>query len=378
LVPEPVCKYWLGFRNSKKTRGEICFQNSFKNFRFYKENHKIKEYENMKKLFVILVCLFMIATVFSVSFAVSAGKGGGGKPPKDDPPTPANPAISYYSYGDGGHKNGLWVMDADGSHQTLINEGKALFRTWSPDGLTVAFENGGLWLMDFNVIDGIPLGSNARKIASDTTFGDYRKPAWSPIDDVIAYVSASLYYDENNDYHQKHHIKLIDPVPVNNEYQSTEIYSTTDELISSPTWSPDGTELAYIKHSYPPLIGGQFISIEILTISNREVTAITELSAEDLGVTDVIGLEWSSTQNDVLAYSTGPEIYTLDLDTLTSEYLCDGINPSWSPDDSLLAFVEIVPGKGNKGDTYNIKTLDLTTSEVTHFAKGLCPDWMVS
>jgi Tol biopolymer transport system component len=330
----------------------------------------------MKKLLVILVCLIMIGTIFGISYsAVTAKKP---TPPPDDPPTPADPAISYFSYNDKGNANGLWVMDADGSHQTLINEGKAMYRSWSHDGSTVAYEDSGLWLMDFAVVDGVPQGSNARQIASDTAMGDYRKPAWSPTDDVIAYVSDSFYDDENNVFHTKHTIKLINPVPVNNEYQTIDLYSVTDELISYPTWSPDGTKLAFIKHAYPPITGGQFISIEILTISNGEVTASVEITGSDLGESDVIGLDWSSTRNDMLSFSTGPEIYTLDIDTITTEYICDGINPSWSPDDSLLAFVEIVPGKGKSGDTYNIKTIDLTTDDTASYAKGLLPDWMES
>ena len=112
----------------------------------------------MKKIFVICVLALLIATVFGASYSVLAGKGGGGKPSKEDP-TPAEPAIAYFRTG--GKDIGLWVMDADGSHQTHIpiaNYVYPWYISWSPTGASIAITSGPvntvymyLWTIDITV-----------------------------------------------------------------------------------------------------------------------------------------------------------------------------------------------------------------------------------
>lgn len=87
--------------------------------------------------------------------------------------------------------------------------------------------------------------------------------------------------------------------------------------------------------------------------------------------TDINDLDWARTQ-DTLAFEADGAIYTLDLwqASPVPVFITEGRSPSWSPDDTQLAFD--VPGKRN---TRGVHILTLATGAVTRLAGCGYPDW---
>jgi Tol biopolymer transport system component len=342
-----------------------------------------------KRIFVVIVLAILIVGMLGVTYPVLAGKGGnggGGKPPKDE--TPADPVISYYAFTSKTSSNGLSVMDADGSHQTWIFDTPwaqdGLYRTWSPDSSTIAYlDDQNLWMVDIEVVDGEPQGNNIRQITDFPDTGPYcidNTLSWSPTDDVCAVVTYQVasYPDQYTDYT----LNLIDTVPTNGEYQVNGIYTQRDQHIVGPRWNPDGTKIAFLKYDqYFSNTNNNFLGLVILTVSNGAVTSVIEISATDIGLGYIHSMDWAKTDDNLLSLATwGAEIYTIELDTLTTEYITDGFQQCWSPDDSKLVFSEpaiINQGKRSERTVYYITIRDLTTGVEVRHTQGLLPEWKI-
>jgi TolB protein len=139
----------------------------------------------------------------------------------------------------------LFTVDRRGKHLApLLSDGLDLSAAWSPDGRTIAFSRlataetplrqATLYLADAD-------GSNVRQLAAAPVHGV--SPAWSPDGTRLAFVS----FDDAND----------PPCPASSCPPSGELYvvgvdgtgltrlthSTADD--EHPSWSPDGTRLAF-------------------------------------------------------------------------------------------------------------------------------------
>jgi Tol biopolymer transport system component len=316
----------------------------------------------MKKIFVILVCVFLIATIYGASIAVMAGKGGGGggggKPPKDEPP--ADPSIAYRASKGG---TNLMVMNADGSNQFEIFSTPDLGRpSWSPNGDAIAFTIGfysrDLWRIDVSVVNGEPQGSNVYKLAQDIGYN----PSWSPSGNEIAFIG------KNNDGGYTY----LQTIPATGGTIET-LYTCPDGYwVNDPTWSNDGSRIAFVEDK-----PGEKM-IKILDLSDSSITTV-------YGPVNVaiLHLDWARTK-DVLVFEMPPEkggllaLFTLDIteEDPTPQLIVSGNNdirwPSWSPDDSMIAFEGLVSTKGNH---VSICTYDFSTDEVQPLAKGTRPGW---
>ena len=155
---------------------------------------------------------------------------------------PADDAFPSYSR-DGrkvafaSNRAGTWdifVMDADGKNVTQITNESThdLHPTFSPDGNRLAFSRYGgrsgrweLWTVDL-------VGGERKMIG----FGLF--PDWSPNGDVIAYQRAR---QRGTRWFSLWTLELRDGEPL----APTEVAVSTNAAIVAPSWSPDGSEIAF-------------------------------------------------------------------------------------------------------------------------------------
>jgi hypothetical protein len=337
----------------------------------------------MKKIVAIFVCLLMTATVFGMASSDVIGK----KPPKppggDDPP--ANPAIAYNDI----NRGHIAVINADGSNKGVIvetytenDEVKRPYQaSWSPDGTQITYL---LWetsmqnrysicIVDVDIVDGKPQGSNHQRIVTDT-WRNWDGPVWSPAGDDIAFVAQ---IPKNSPF-------ILWSVDADGTGGPTALYTADQGTdIRWPSWNHDGTKIAFIEKS-PASGGGYEYSIRVYDLATRLTTTeygpTTEYSI-------VYGFDWSNDGNKfafILYPSPDGEnmnaLCTFDIatDTLTlvagtRDYggLSWGI--SWSPDDSEIAFSSY-PGARGK---HNLMSIDLSTDKSTMLVKNTAylPDW---
>jgi Tol biopolymer transport system component len=273
-----------------------------------------------------------------------------GKPPKPGPA--ANPAITYRSFQ--GNKHGLAVMNADGSNQTVLYTDAGIDDpSWAPDGSAIAFENrvglsqSGLWRIDVAVVNGVPQGSNARLLAArDVDCGACGDPAWSPLGQEIA-VAGRLGEGAASD------LFVIDATT--GAAQSL-FKPASGRVVNFPAWRADGSQIAFVERDW---LGANF-EIKIL---DRATLAI--LNTVSLGqFATLTHLDWARTQN-TLAFVGDGSIYRLNLPAGLPSFVIAGGSPSFSPDDTKLAF-----------DAGGVKTFNLATGAITTLAsKGERPDW---
>jgi Tol biopolymer transport system component len=303
-----------------------------------------------KKIVVICVCLFLMATMLGTSIALAKKPGGGGKPPEEPP---ADPAIVYRT--PKGRDTALMVMNADGSNQAVIYQADTIGNPcWAPDGSAIAFlllqedYTEDLYRIDVSVVNGVPMGSNPTELAQDIEM----EIEWSPSGDVIAFENTVNGY------------KVLQTVPATGGTIET-IYTAQEGYgIGSFAWSNDASKMAIGSGSNG--VG----SLLILDLSDGTITTVSGPSTDSKGHFD-----WART-SDTLVCTSKAGISTIDLTSPspTWETLIAGEGlykmPTWSPDDSQIACL-----KWDKNNWLNIMVYTIETEEMEKIAKGFAPDW---
>jgi len=265
----------------------------------------------------------------------------------------ADPAIAYVN------NNKLMVMNTDGSNKTVIASGTSIGApSWSPDAHSIVFPGtvnavNGLWVVDVAVVNGVPTGSNLHKITINLA-GTPGSPSWSPLGDLIAFTnSTSPDYDRN--------IYTIAPTGGT----PTIVYTSATELFPrQPDWSPDASKLVFSEATIAAPYQWNLLTYDL---SNLQVTTVIPLTSSIA----VKGSAWSR-NGDRIAYSNGnsnPEaIYTVTpTSNATPIKVVDGAFPTWSPNDSKLAY--------NGSKPAGIYSYSFSSGTRQKLADGTWADW---
>jgi Tol biopolymer transport system component len=217
------------------------------------------------------------------------------------------------------------VMNADGSNQAAVFTGLAFTGPcWSPDGRSLVFggsSNGssGVYAVDVAVVNGKPTASNLRLLQAAYHLGD---PQWSPQGDLIAVAGVEV----------SPGVTGIVTFPTAGGTPVVRYSATPPRRTQWPTWSPDGTRIAFT---------------EIDDVAGTSTLRILNLVSGEL--VDVVTLppaliRWPDWSHDgaSIAYSRhggdGREnLYTVTAQAASTPVLvARGLAPSWSPDDRYL------------------------------------------
>ncbi len=204
--------------------------------------------------------------------------------------------------------------------------------SWSPDGRRIAFvsDRGGdyeIYVMNADGSGLTRLPASSTKSLSWLSFVVEWPPAWSPDGSRIAFVS-------DRDWNREIYAINTD---------GTGLARLTDNVVYDwvPNWSPDGNRIAFVSCIEVPC------HIYVMNADGSDLTRLTDTSAE---ITDIYFYaewppSWSPDGSRIAFVSRGEgnlDVYVMNADgsgltQLTDDRAIDW-SPTWSPDGSRIAF----------------------------------------
>ena len=167
--------------------------------------------------------------------------------------SPTGTQIAFVSTRDG-FRQKIFVMNADGSGVTKVNDG-GFYPAWSPDGTKIAYSTHDVFVMN-------PDGSGVTNLTNSP--GADEQPSWSPDGSRIAFMSTR---DGNAE------IYVMD-ADGSNVRRLTNNAATGQQspyfgIDQQPTFSPDGTKIAFISYR---------AGSPQLFVMNADGTGVTQLT----------------------------------------------------------------------------------------------------
>jgi Tol biopolymer transport system component len=249
----------------------------------------------------------------------------------------------------------IHTVNADGSGDADLGAGTNA--SWSADGTRIAFENAaGIWVMDAD-------GLNRHRIVAPNLNSAALDPTWSPAGDKLAFVRESCFTDP-----QSFCLSVLATVNADGTGETT-IESTRDRNPLAPSWSPDGTKIAFSGHfEAVDLSPGDIYTI------NPDGTGRAQLTnAPD----DETLPDWSPDGGKILA-ADEQSLFTINADgsgrsSIPSTDISTG---AWSPDGAKIALSKFtLPGASYELYTANIDGSGLTRLTSDPTAASYLPSW---
>jgi Tol biopolymer transport system component len=272
-------------------------------------------------------------------------------------PPPYGPAANgLIAYERGGV---VYVTTIDGEPLAISDpDGSAFAPVFSRDGARIAFWQRESRTAPLQLIVARDDGSNVQDVLAGTEFTDlvtgggpeaWTSPTWSPDGSTLAFTT------RGGDGYQL--------ILARSDRPETRAIATSVHELSLPAWSPDGRTVAVreigFKDVNPPVVS--IVGMAPDGTGRRTLASITigEEHVRDMGFMHRLmqWFEWSPT-GDRIAFTSGAFLGVVDMAGNVTE-LKGGFdqaqfNPYWSPDGSLLAYF------ANNGETVDLIAPDGT------------------
>jgi TolB protein len=219
----------------------------------------------------------------------------------------------------GGLGQGLFVINVDGSGLVNVTSDGTLGSVdfcadWSPDGnrlvFTAATEVNHDWINQVYVINAD--GSNLTQLTNSTSENDsYDNPSWSPDGSRIAFLSNSLVQ----------HITVM-----NADGSDLTVFDQIEGIARNVRWSPDGTQLVFACHEGLDGIGER---VCVVNSDGTKPARLTDDSLDRIWYTD-----WSPDGTKIVFIAEKDDesnLFVMNSDgtELTQVTQLEGIEPLW-------------------------------------------------
>jgi len=197
--------------------------------------------------------------------------------------------------------------------------------SFSPDGKKVAFVQPSP--QDFKDHISIINTDGSGLVRLSRSYGYESDPAWSPDGQRLAfyaYITGPL--DEG--------VYVTDVTCLNTDQDCASTATLVVPGGSSPTWSPDGTRIAF-KINDAQNDSDHNYEIYVISVDGSNRLNLTNSKLSDSSPA------WSPDGQLIAFYSSRDPsgIYLMHADGSSQTYLADGFQPAWSPDSYYIAFI---------------------------------------
>jgi Tol biopolymer transport system component len=308
--------------------------------------------------------IVVLAGTIGGTFALARVFRSGPAAPRPVAPSARNSKIAFVSNRDG--HDALYVMNADGTGLVRLSEDSVNNSSpaWSLDGRRIAFVR---WTeeehpprVSFNLAvmnaDGSGLTNLTHNKSNESV--EIGHPTWSPDGTMIAF-DQQLMADQTTEIY------------VVNADGSNLIRLTNDAIsVASPAWSPDGKHIAFFTDVGLALITPDGTGRKILLRRTLESSPIPESWSPDGRAIALVRISYGPTEADVFT-----DISLLDLTGKERRLTRDGHSdaPVWSPDGTKIAFVRT---RNGNADIYLMNPDGTEISRLTEDpAQDVAPSW---
>jgi Tol biopolymer transport system component len=324
------------------------------------------------KIATIAFALILPSAAIYAAFVV--GGGGSVTPATDDgvAPAPTNGELLYAKRLNDGWS--LFALDPETGTERQITQGYRDYGSdWSPDGTRIAYDSEsrgggqGIWVVNAD-------GSEARKLIDDGSV-----PAWSPDGTKIAFARPDLgemVSFGDGSAGTPLYLYVMDA-------DGTNVRRLTDGqfLDYSPAWSPDGTQIAFVRH------GRKGVGLFVMNADGSNVRRVAGPGIEIFGAP-----AWSPDGASIAVAVNGTKggppgaIVLLPADGSGEGTMIQGTeveypdyvsDPTWSPDGAWIAYVHSHQGElvilHPDGSDRRTLHVDPETDSIEELAWGAAP-----